>query len=136
MSDGITVTAAQLKLWGSDKVRLENEIAQKQQELAAIQRRLEAASVLAEPMTHSVNSELFQLSVGDEGGRLSMTLTIEKIANESPAPITKKDLKKMLLSRGFRPDQLQAYMYTPIMRLKNSKRISVLSDGRIWKAPG
>jgi hypothetical protein len=65
----------------------------------------------------------------------NMTLAIERLANESQQPMTKKEMKRRLVDEGFAASRLTSYFYTPIKRLKDQNRISILPDGRIWRAP-
>jgi hypothetical protein len=134
----IVISAAQIAQWKSEKERLEREIADRQQKVGLLSKKLDAAATLAGAGGLHVETTVIRAddtpSPPAEGGG-NMTDAIERIANSSPAPITKKELKRQLAALGFPADRLAGYFYTPVMRLKEKKRITVLQDGKIWKAP-
>jgi hypothetical protein len=55
--------------------------------------------------------------------------------NSSPVPLTKAIMKSRLLTLGYPENRMGKYFYICVARLKNKKRIQVLHDGKIWKAP-
>jgi hypothetical protein len=143
MSDGsITISAAQLKKWEVDEARLQREIAEKQTELASIQRARQAVSFLAALNTVStVGQKQKPSAIIDKSGQYNlidgknMTDSMADIVNSSGGPLTKKELRGRLAAFGFTKEQLGPYFYTVIMRLKERRKIHVLPDGRITKAP-
>jgi len=134
----IIISASKIAQWKADKEQLEREIAERQQKVADLAKKLDAAAILAG--AGALHAEAFVLrpepptAKGEEGGE-NMTAAIERIANASPAPITKKELKRQLAALGFPQQRLSAYFYTPVMRLKEKRKITVLQDGKIWRAP-
>jgi hypothetical protein len=134
-----TLTPDLLKEWEREADTLEQEIEERQHKLVAVKERLHAAAVLTGQQTRPGLVIRIQNSpkqdsaepIPAEGG--SMIDAIAQIAAGSPAPITKKKLKRSLLDRGFPADRMNNYFYTCIMRLKQQNRIQALSDGRIWR---
>lgn len=128
-SDGVILYSKQVIEWRLQKAELEKEIAQKRQELAVINRRLEAVAILSEPTPSDKSPPKNDESPSrpDE----SMTDAVERIVIEAGRPMTKADLKKALRSAGFEWSRLGNYFYTVIARLKEKERITVRSDGRV-----
>ena len=67
--------------------------------------------------------------------KASMMEAMDKIANNSPAPLTKTQMRARLIAQGFASDRMGNYFYTCVARLKAKHRITVEADGSIWKAP-
>lgn len=61
--------------------------------------------------------------------------TLERIANEAPAPVPRTVIKKQMASLGFSDKQLGNYFYSVVARLKDSKRITVMGNGDLWGKP-
>jgi len=60
---------------------------------------------------------------------------LARIANESAKPLAKKELKAALIASGVDEARVSGpYFYVAIDRLKKKERLSVLDDGRVWKA--
>ena len=128
---------AQIRQWEREKSSLEDQIIDCQRRLASLNEKLKAVAVLgiqlprAEPQAAQTDTQpAFKLALDAS----SMTDAVERIVNESPSPISKKELKARLLAENFAEERLGAYFYTVIMRLKQRKRISVRDDGKMWKA--
>lgn len=135
-----TLTPDILKEWQREADTLEHEIEERQRKLAAVKERLHAAAILTGQPTRPgivirIQPPREPSQTSDEiiAADGSMVDTIAQVAADSPAPITKKTLKKSLLERGFPAERMNNYFYTCIMRLKQQNRIQVLSDGRIWR---
>lgn len=127
--DGVILSAKQVAQWRGRKAELEGEIAQNQQELAVINRRLEAVAILSDsPPSEETSSEDDERPL-----RASepMTDAVERILSQAGRPMTKASLKEMLASEGFERSRLGNYFYTVIARLKEKERITVRSDGRV-----
>jgi hypothetical protein len=70
----------------------------------------------------------------DDGENTNLMGTLRTLANESPKPIPKADLKKMLIHAGIPADRVNGtYFYLAIRKLKDKGRVSVKADGSIWK---
>jgi hypothetical protein len=142
MSDGISISAAELDSWRTDKDKLTKEISDLQAKLATVEKRLDAAAVLAVSRTQQELPLPKPQEKKPNGNGLTVTHLkdvgdtlidhIEAIANQSPSPLTKRELKQTLVSYGF--DDPGPYFYTVIMRLKSRNKISVQHDGKIWKS--
>ena len=132
----LVLTAEKIAERRAEKDGLEREIAAKQKQLAALNEWLRAAEFL---IGDTQRTDMFGEPTEDgrahhRVGDLSMIDAIDKIANESPAPISKAELRERLTAMGFPPSSLSNYFYTVIMRLKQKQRITVHDDGRLWKA--
>jgi hypothetical protein len=129
-----TLTADQLKRWKDEQAELERQIAEAQKKLASVNEKLRAAAVLTAAEIGPTPSASFEekstSAPSSEAG--GMTEVIERLANESSAPITRSALKAKLMEQGFGIDP---YFYTVIARLKAKKRITVNPDGSVWRAP-
>jgi hypothetical protein len=139
MAVGFEITPAMLKQWAEDRDRLAIEIADRQQLLTSIQKKLAAAAVLSESITPKTGAlETAGHAPATANGHVhpgdNMTLAIEQIANHSAAPITKKELRKQLSALGFPAERLGPYFYTAITRLSDKGRITRTRDGRITRA--
>jgi hypothetical protein len=138
MSD-INISSATIREQEAKLSRLESELAVKQQEVAAVKRWLDAARVLSSPFPppRQINGTLLlEEPPPFSGPNKSMTLAIERIANNSPAPVSKDDLRRQLAELGYPQEQLKGYFYTALMRLRDKNRMTVMEDGSIWrKAP-
>lgn len=127
---------AQIKQWEREKNFLEGEIADRQRRLGSLNEKLKAVAILGvqlrqteTPSARIEAPEDFKLAADGS----TMTDAIERIVNNSPEPMSKKELKAQLLAEKFSEDRLGAYFYTVIMRLKQKGRIRVFDNGRMWK---
>ncbi len=135
MSDGINISAAELAQWEKDKAAFLRQIADLQEKLGDVTKKLDAAATLkAINKPQSAQAPAVPATNGQsQRDAHSMTSAITQIANQSSAPVSKKDLKKKLSDMGFSEDRLGPYFYTVIMRLKGKKLIRVMGDGSVWK---
>lgn len=124
----ITVTPSVIDDWERRAADCERQASRLQEEAKSYRARAEAGRLLL-----GLGSDA-GVTDRDEGGAKNMTADIRKMANESPEPLTKKELKRRLLALGYSPSRMGAYFYTPIHRLKEAKQITVLPDGRVWRA--
>jgi hypothetical protein len=151
------ITSEDVERQQSRERELEKAIADAQHELAGVREWLRAMAILrklpqAAPSTLANPTPLPDLisawwshRAADAGQANAdtdappdsdnLTDAIESIANGSPVAITKKELKKTLQKRGFPAERLENYFYTAVNRLKKKRRITVMSDGSVWKAP-
>lgn len=118
---------------------LQHKLAETQNLLSDVEKRLNAAAVLFS-VPHSAlkagtTPALFEMESEDVEDSTDLTAAVERLANKAPAPLTKSNLRAQLRSAGFPENRLGNYFYTVIKRLRESKRISVQSDGKIWKRP-
>ena len=59
---------------------------------------------------------------------------IRDVANKASKPLPKKDLRKVLLDKGFPSEQVNsAYFYVAISKLNKNEEISVTDTGAVWK---
>ena len=124
------VTEGQVDGWEKRKDELEKALSSTHEELADINRKLEAVAVLrSEPLVSSHTVETAQIESGEPSE--SMMAAVERIAQQSPHPMTKKQVKRQLKKAGFPEMKLGNYFYTVIMRLKGRQRITVHDDGRL-----
>jgi len=127
----VTVSHALIEQWENDADAKDREAAALAAQAKALRARAEAGKLIL-----GVSGEQKLRDADDPNTAVqNMTADIKRMANESLEPLTKKEVKKRLLELGHRPSRLTAYFYTPIHRLKETKQITVLEDGRIWKAP-
>jgi len=137
----ITVTPALIEDWEKQARDCDNQAAKLQQDAKNYRARADAGRLLlglAGDAT-AFHGKVTLLPVADlkakpDDGAQNMTADIRKMANESPEPLAKKEVKRRLLAAGYPKSRLGAYFYTPIHRLKEAKQITVLPDGRIWRA--
>lgn len=125
----VTITPALIEEWVRDAAAREKQAARLIEEAKGLRARADAGRFLLGL------SDEEKTAKADDTGTFNMTADIKKMANESPEPLTKREIKKRLLAAGYSAHRLGAYFYTPIHRLKETKQITVLEDGRIWKAP-
>ena len=127
----------QVRQWERDRDALESEIAERQRKLSAINEKLKAVSMLgvqppyADASKVHVNGKETETAPENKGANL--TEAIERIAAESPTPLSKKQLKERLRAERFAEDRLGPYFYTVVMRLKKNGRVRVLDDGSVWR---
>lgn len=129
-NDRPIVTVGQVAEWRKRKDKLDKVLSSTLQELADISTKLEAVAVLcgeSPASSQTVETAQIDSSEPDE----SMMAAVERIAQQTPKPLTKKQVKKQLKKAGFPESKLGNYFYTVIMRLKGRERIRVLADGRV-----
>jgi hypothetical protein len=125
----ITLTPALVRDWEQQAAGLEKEAAEKLADAKKLRERAAAGKV--------VLGDAFgpNESAGGDDARSKLQREMEKIANAADKPLTKAAMKSRLQMLGVPEDQLGNYFYTVVLRLKKKDRISVLDDGRIWRAP-
>ncbi len=145
MSEKIILDAEEIALWQTKAEDLKRQISALQKELSEVEGDISAATRLRQ--RHSGQKELIEVQIPriaptEDKQRVqrpeivrpeTMTKALELVANTSPAPITKQELRGLLAEMGF--DEQGPYLYSVIMRLKNRGKISVMSDGKVWRAP-
>ena len=121
-----------------EKDRLEEIIndAQRKHGLILQFLRLAAAyKIEPQPEQAETTSENEQPDQVEELDASNLMGTLTHVANETPKPLTKKELKTALVAAGVDEARVSGpYFYVAIDRLKKKERISVLEDGRVWKA--
>jgi hypothetical protein len=152
MASGINISEKTLSDWSAKKAVLEREIEEKQRDLVLLSKSLEAASFLSSQVAPNLAQVTLNgheptvvgsakpVSAANGSAKIevhgaNMTDAIIKIANGSPVPLAKKDLRKKLRDLGFKPNQLGAYLYTAVGRLQKRNLIGSAADGKVWKAP-
>jgi hypothetical protein len=139
---GFTVTPELLDQAKREKDRLEQDIVEAQHKLALINQFLRLAEAYSDepkPGTEVEAPEETEESEEPEESESvdpsNMMGLISQIANESAKPITKAEMKVKLVAAGMPKGRLGSYFYVAVDRLKKKDRITVLEDGRIWRAP-
>ena len=128
-NEEILLTAQQVKEWREKKAQLEVQIADAEVDLAVLNQRLEAVSIITAEKRPDDNPALPK--DGDDTSSDNMIAAIERIAKRSREPLTKAQTKDLLRQEGFKEESLGNYFYTCVKRLKDKQRIYVLPDGRI-----
>lgn len=122
-----------------EKARLEQEVTDAQQKLAAIKELLRAATLFTDELDADTAAEvaekLEEIQETEAPDPSNIMASIAYIANESPKAMTKAEMKEKLIEAGVPRNRLGSYFYVAIDRLKKKDRITVLDDGRIWRAP-
>jgi hypothetical protein len=145
MSEKIILDAEEIEQWQAKADDLKRQIAALQKDLSETEGDIAAAMRLRQ--RHSGQRDLIETSIPQNSmsqnrGRQerpeiirpdTMTKALEMVANASPAPVTKTELRGLLAEMGF--EGQGPYLYSVIMRLKNRGKITVLSDGKVWRAP-
>jgi hypothetical protein len=132
------LTLAQIKEWQERKLHLEREIRARQEEMAGINRKLEAAKeFVIETPDGSTAEDLFKSLTApkkpSEDGLMPLTEAVEQVLTQSPRPMNRKELKKALLKLGYAPTRLGNYFYTVLLRLQEQNRIT--RNGDLFAAP-
>jgi hypothetical protein len=137
-SPGFEITPAMVEDAEREKDRLEQIINDAQRKHGLILQFLRLAAVYkAEPELDGAEKPEETAKTDTSGEDIdpsNMMGTVARIANESPKPLTKSEMKTKLIEVGTPEARLGSYFYVAIDRLKKKERISVLEDGRIWKA--
>jgi hypothetical protein len=131
----ITVTPAVVKEWEDSATLLEQEAAQKLEEAKLFRAKAQAGALLLGTVltvNEAVHAAADAVADVDPG---NMMEAMELIANSNDRPLTKSTMKARLMTLGYADERMGNYFYTCVARLKNKGRITVLPDGRMWKAP-
>jgi hypothetical protein len=130
----VTLTPTLVKDWERQARELEAEAAKMLAQAKTLSAKVEAANLFLGPINDSPSDDdLFEKTDANDS-RGNMTSAIEAIVNSSDKPLTKATMKTRLSALDFPEHRLGNYFYTCIQRLKGKQRISVLPDGRLWKA--
>ena len=86
------------------------------------------------PPVESDKSPLAETEAMPNRAETNMMALIENLANHSNYPMSKSELKANLLEAGVHESRLKSYFYVAIDRLKKKGRVTVLQDGRLWRA--
>ena len=127
----LTITPEQIAQARKDRLRYEGLIVTYQRKMAALDQFLSAAAIL-NPDVVNDDGEADKDDNSPQPDNL-MGL-IERLANTSRSPLAKSQMRTTLAEMGIPADRLQSYFYVAVDRLKKKGRVSVLADGRIWKA--
>jgi hypothetical protein len=138
MSLKVSIDTDEIDSWRAEVEGLKREVAERQKKIIDLEGDIEAALRLA---NRKQRRTIAESPVVPKGGARSieppqgssMTDALEMIANRSAAPLTKQEIRDQLSGQGFADKG--PYLYTVIMRLKDRGKISVMSDGKVWKAP-
>lgn len=138
-SSTFVVTSRTVDEWRSERDTLERDVPIMQKRLALLNARLRMADfLLGEDFPKEASKEPALFSEAKPlapGNRLNFIDAIERIANGSPRPISKAELRQRLCALGFPLSSFNNYFYGAIRRLKWKERVRVLEDGSLWKAP-
>jgi len=150
-SPQVLLTTDQIDQWEREFAESARIIAEQQARQEDLRTKLKAAEifrpkpvperdrqVFVEPPLLANDDTFFQHTITAEPPPKdgdNLVAAIEKIANDAPRPVSKKELKKILAEQGFAADRLANYFYTAIHRLKTKERITVRADGSVWKDP-
>jgi hypothetical protein len=116
-----------------EKARLEQDIAEAQRKLVAVNQVLRAALVLGEAADSHEESEAEKAQENQAIDPENVMGTMAALINQAPKPLTKPELKAQLHAVGVPDERLGSYFYVAIKRLKDHERIKVLDDGRVWR---
>ncbi len=134
-----TVTPELLDQAKREKDRLEQDIDDAQRKLALINNFLRLAAAYSDESKADTEAEVSEEKEETEESESvdpsNMMDLIRRIANGSAKPITKTEMKTKLAAAGIQESRLGSYFYVAVDRLKKKDRITVLEDGRIWRAP-
>ena len=131
--EGLHLSTEQLAQWKDRKTELESQIARIQQELATINRRLEAVAILSEPPDSEgmpVEDDMPLLQP-----RESMMYAVDRLVSQAGGLVSKRQIRRALANEGYPQSRLGSYFYTVIARLKERERIVVAPDGRVSAGP-
>jgi hypothetical protein len=137
---GFEITPEMVADAEQEKDRLEGVINDAQRKHGLILQFLRlAAAYKIEPQleaeTPSETAKTEETDQAEEMDASNLMGTLTHIANETTKPLTKKELKTALVAAGVDETRVSGpYFYVAIDRLKKKERISVLEDGRVWKA--
>jgi hypothetical protein len=137
----ITINPAQVRAWEGEAHQLESRAAAMMEEAKALRRKAEAAAFLL-GIDNNPNPQASkpkptpQAEAAPQPATEAPTMmdAIAELANASEKPIPKSELRDSLRILGYAEARLGNYFYTCIARLKG-KRITVMPNGDVWKAP-
>ena len=118
------LTMSDIQRWREDKSRLEAQVKELQEQLSAINKKLEAASLFL-PSDVRVPNATIEFS-----GIESLPTLILKLLRESDRPLTSKEIREQVDKIEFWRKRLEAsvsYFYTVMMRLK--RRNAIVKEG-------
>jgi hypothetical protein len=130
--DDLNLPPALIERYKREKARLQQDIAEAQRKLVAINQVLSAAQVLGE-VESDEEAETEETEAKQAIDPSNVMGTMATIINEAPKALTKAELKAKLRSVGVSENRLGTYFYVAIKRLKDKNRIQVLEDGRVWR---
>ncbi len=134
-----TVTPELLDQAKREKDRLEQDIDEAQRKLALVNQFLRLAAAYSDESKADTKAEApeekEEIEESESVDPSNMMDLIRRIANGSAKPITKTEMKAKLAAAGIQESRLGSYFYVAVDRLKKKDRITVLEDGRIWRAP-
>jgi hypothetical protein len=138
----ITITPATVREWEAQAVDLERQAAKKLEEAKVLRARAQAGALLLgaaaespEPKQPLDAETLFDAARPAGADGKNMMEAVERMANDAASPINRPRLKQHLSEMGFPQGSLKNYFYIVISRLKEKKRITVLDNGDVWRAP-
>jgi hypothetical protein len=123
------LTMRQVKEWQEEKSRLEMQIAALQQELAAINKKLDAAAALSEEVaaldikTYPPVVHISGNGTGAAQEQEPMTHAVVRIIDMNSQPMKPTAIKKILAREGYEKKRLNNYLYTVLHRLLAQGRI-------------
>ncbi|HEY0267440.1 MAG TPA: hypothetical protein VGC16_11850 [Rhizomicrobium sp.] len=126
---GNPFTPEQIASWRTDLAAAKKQMEDGQRKMWALQKVLEGAS-----MWEGIRADASK-DQDDAQAPENFMGTLERIANDAPAPLSRKVIKKALADRGFSEKQLGNYFYSVVARLKEAKRITVMDNGDLWRKP-
>jgi hypothetical protein len=130
------IAPEQISTARAERARHEAIIASSQRRIAAIDQFLSAAALLSgegqEPSAESAKPPISEAAPSH--AESNVMALIENLANHSNRPMAKSELKTHLLEAGIHESRLKSYFYVAIDRLKRKGRVTVLHDGRLWRA--
>lgn len=141
---GFTIPPEQITQAELELARLERVIEDASRRRDAVRAFLRAAGILrhddnigseeAPSLTEEPEEPITDERIPDHDSSNLQGL-VEEIANASSEPISKALMKTKLKIAGVAADRAHgSYFYVAVDRLRKKGRISVLEDGRIWKA--
>jgi hypothetical protein len=123
------VSPEQVRKW-------QTELGEHESRARSLRRWIDAAKILLEGNAETkAFEELAEFLEPAEDSRPKNFMgTINRIVNESAAPITKRTLKEMLRKEGFPESQVDGtYFYVALRKLAGVDRITVLKNGHLTK---
>ena len=118
----ITISENDIRQWEAEATVLENKAAD-------LRKKANAGRELMGLTSRSAASNPLNTFGSD-----NLMGAIAKLASEATEPLTKTELKAKLADLGFPKSRLDSnYFYVAIMKQKQSKKISVLPNGNIWR---
>ena len=122
-----------IQKWKEEKSRLEAEMKELQEQLSAINKKLEAAYLFLPSDVREKQATIPKTS-GEEDEIESLPTLILKLLRESARPLTTKELRKQIEQTEFWPKRLEAngtYFYTAMGRLQ--RREAIAKEGNRYR---